>query len=58
MIRNLTSMQAIGYKEILSYLKGEISFAESIQLIKREPESMRKGNFHGLNECETSIGLI
>lgn len=42
---NLTSMQAIGYKEILSYLKGEISFAEAIHLIKRGTRKYAKRQF-------------
>lgn len=32
---NYVSMQGIGYKEILKYLKGEISLGESIHLIKK-----------------------
>ena len=32
---HLTSMQAIGYKEIVSYLEGEITLDEAIRLIKR-----------------------
>ncbi|MBI0387844.1 tRNA (adenosine(37)-N6)-dimethylallyltransferase MiaA [Thermoactinomyces sp. CICC 24227] len=32
---HLTSMQAIGYKEIVSYLKNEITLDEAIHLIKR-----------------------
>ncbi|MBA4602351.1 tRNA (adenosine(37)-N6)-dimethylallyltransferase MiaA [Thermoactinomyces mirandus] len=31
---HLTSMQAIGYKEIMSYLEGDISFDEAVHLIK------------------------
>lgn len=33
--RNLTSMQAIGYKEIMSYLEGEISLENAVDLIKQ-----------------------
>lgn len=43
--QELTSMQAIGYKEILSYLKGEISLDESIQRIKRGTRKYAKRQF-------------
>ncbi|TCS93808.1 tRNA (adenosine(37)-N6)-dimethylallyltransferase MiaA [Hazenella coriacea] len=33
--RGLTSMQAIGYKEIMSYLQGEISLEQAIDMIKQ-----------------------
>ncbi len=32
---HLTSMQAIGYKEIMNYLEGDISFEEAVQMIKQ-----------------------
>lgn len=32
---HLTSMQAIGYKEIMNYLEGDISFDEAVQMIKQ-----------------------
>lgn len=43
--QELTSMQAIGYKEILSYLKGEISLEEAIRLIKRGTRKYAKRQF-------------
>lgn len=42
---HLTSMQAIGYKEILSYLKGEISFTDSVELIKQGTRKYAKRQF-------------
>lgn len=42
---NLTSMQAIGYKEILSYLEGECSFEEAVGLIKRATRKYAKRQF-------------
>ncbi|MCO8194299.1 tRNA (adenosine(37)-N6)-dimethylallyltransferase MiaA [Anaerofustis sp. NSJ-163] len=39
---NLTSMRALGYKEIVSYLKNEISFEEAIYIIKRDTRHFAK----------------
>jgi tRNA dimethylallyltransferase len=33
--RDLTSMQALGYKEIMMYLDGEFSLDEAVEAIKR-----------------------
>lgn len=35
-LRNSTAMQGLGYKEIVSYLDGEISLDEAIYIIKRQ----------------------
>ena len=40
--RDLVSMQGLGYKEILSYLEGEISLDEAIYLIKRDTRHFAK----------------
>lgn len=40
--RSLVSMQALGYKEILSYLDGEISLEEAIYIIKRDTRHFAK----------------
>lgn len=40
--RNLVSMQGLGYKEILSYLEGEISLERAIYLIKRDTRHFAK----------------
>ncbi len=37
-----TSMQAIGYKELVRHLEGEISYDEAIELIKRESRHYAK----------------
>lgn len=39
---DLTSMQGIGYKEIIKYLKGEYSFDEAIEIIKRDSRRYAK----------------
>lgn len=40
--KDLVSMQGIGYKEIISYLEGEISFEEAIYIIKRDTRHFAK----------------
>ncbi|KXZ39845.1 tRNA dimethylallyltransferase [Alkalithermobacter thermoalcaliphilus JW-YL-7 = DSM 7308] len=39
---NMTSMQGIGYKEIIKYLKGEYSLEEAIYIIKRDSRRYAK----------------
>lgn len=43
--KDLVSMQGIGYKEIISYLHGEITLEESIELIKRGTRNYAKRQF-------------
>ena len=38
-------MQAIGYKEFIPYFKGELSLAESIDLLKRNSRRFAKRQF-------------
>lgn len=40
--KNLTSMQAIGYKEIISYLEGEVELEEAIEILKRNTRRFAK----------------
>ena len=40
--KDLTSMQAIGYKEIISYLENQNSFEESIETLKRNTRRFAK----------------
>lgn len=40
--RNLVSMQGLGYKEIISYLEGEISLDEAIYILKRDTRHFAK----------------
>lgn len=40
--RDLVSMQGLGYKEILSYLDGELSLEEAVYLIKRDTRHFAK----------------
>lgn len=42
---NFVSMQGIGYKEILRYLKGEITLEESINLIKKRTKEFVKRQY-------------
>lgn len=42
MQKNMVSMQGLGYKEILSYLQGEISYEEAVYLIKRDTRHFAK----------------
>lgn len=37
-----TAMQAIGYKEVLSYLKGEYSLEETVEILKRDTRHYAK----------------
>jgi tRNA dimethylallyltransferase len=40
--RSMVSMQGLGYKEVLDYLDGEISFEEASYLIKRDTRHFAK----------------
>lgn len=40
--KELVSMQGIGYKEIIAYLEGKISFEEAIYIIKRDTRHFAK----------------
>lgn len=40
--KGMVSMQGLGYKEILSYLEGEISLEEAVYLIKRDTRHFAK----------------
>lgn len=40
-----TALQAIGYKEIISFLKGDLTFEEAIRLIKKRTKSYAKRQF-------------
>ncbi|MBU4319581.1 MAG: tRNA (adenosine(37)-N6)-dimethylallyltransferase MiaA [Nitrospinae bacterium] len=51
-IHLLSSMQAIGYKEIAMYLNGEIPFEEAIRLIKRSTKRYAKRQFTWFNKEE------
>ena len=37
-----TAVQAIGYKEMLSYIKGEITLSDSVELIKKNTRNYAK----------------
>src|SRR5699024_8815027 len=40
--RSMVSMQGLGYKEILSFLEGEISKEEAVRIIKRDTRHFAK----------------
>lgn len=40
--RDMVSMQGLGYKEILSYLEGEVSLDEAVRIIKRDTRHFAK----------------
>ncbi|MCI9142732.1 MAG: tRNA (adenosine(37)-N6)-dimethylallyltransferase MiaA [Lachnospiraceae bacterium] len=40
--RGMTSMQGLGYKEILAYLEGELALEEAVELIKRDTRHFAK----------------
>lgn len=49
-----TASQAVGYREVLSHLAGEIDLAEAKELIKTRTRRFAKGQgtwFRGLSEC-------
>ncbi len=61
---SITSVQALGYKEIASYLQGEISIEESIRLIKKRTKRFAKrqlswfkrdGNIYWYNLSKTNL---
>ncbi|WP_123931162.1 tRNA (adenosine(37)-N6)-dimethylallyltransferase MiaA [Thermodesulfitimonas autotrophica] len=43
--REATAMQALGYKEIAAYLKGEVTFEEAVRLLKRNTRRFAKRQF-------------
>ncbi|MTI48129.1 tRNA (adenosine(37)-N6)-dimethylallyltransferase MiaA [Sporosalibacterium faouarense] len=40
--KNLTSLQGLGYKEIISYLNGEYTYDEAIEILKRDSRRFAK----------------
>ncbi len=40
--RGMVSMQGLGYKEMLTYLDGEISFSEAVRILKRDTRHFAK----------------
>jgi tRNA dimethylallyltransferase len=49
------SMQAIGYKEIISWIKGEITYEEAIELIKRDSRRYAKRQITWFKRVEDTI---
>ena len=54
---SLNSMRALGYKEIVSYLKGDISLEESIYIIKRDTRHFAKRQLTWFKRNEDVIWL-
>ena len=46
--KNTIAMQGLGYKEIISYLKGEISKEEAVYILKRDTRRYAKDRLPGL----------
>ncbi len=44
--RELVSMQGIGYKEIISYLEGEMNLDEATEILKRNTRRYAKKTTH------------
>ena len=40
--KDMVSMQGLGYKELLSYLDGEISYGEAVRILKRDTRHFAK----------------
>ena len=40
--RGLVSMQALGYKEILAFLEGELPYEEAVEVLKRNTRHFAK----------------
>ena len=40
--KDLVSMQGLGYKEILAYLNGEMSYEEAVYILKRDTRHFAK----------------
>ncbi|MFQ6977187.1 MAG: tRNA dimethylallyltransferase [Oscillibacter sp.] len=56
--RDVTAMQAIGYKEALAYLDGEAAREEAIDEIKPAPASMPSASSRGCGATPASTGFI
>ncbi|MCX7914105.1 MAG: hypothetical protein N2511_05925, partial [Thermodesulfovibrionales bacterium] len=54
---NLPALQAIGYKELLSYLKGEIVLERAIALIKKRSRNYAKRQYTWFKREEGIIWL-
>ena len=53
--KNNTSMQAIGYKEIIKYIENEISLSDAIDLIKKESRHYAKRQLTWLRRDENVV---
>jgi tRNA dimethylallyltransferase len=52
-----TAMQAIGYKEILPYLKGECSLEEAVEMLKRNTRRYAKRQMTWFRRMQEIIWL-
>lgn len=56
--KNLVSMQGIGYKEIIKYIEGEISFDEAVNILKRDTRHFAKRQITWFkHQCEDGIWI-
>ena len=47
--KNYKSLQAIGYKELFSYYKGDITLDEAIELVKKKSRNYAKRQYTWFN---------
>lgn len=55
--KNNQSMKAIGYRQVLSYLEGEISLEEAIELIKRDSRRYAKRQLTWFRRYEDALWI-
>ena len=55
--RNATALQAIGYKELFPYFRGEASLAEAVESIKRESRRYAKRQITWFAREENAVPL-
>ncbi|MBO4412614.1 MAG: tRNA (adenosine(37)-N6)-dimethylallyltransferase MiaA, partial [Clostridia bacterium] len=55
--KDCQAMQGIGYKEVISYLNGEINFEECVELIKKRTRNYAKRQITFLNSFKNVINI-
>lgn len=57
-LADTTAAQAIGYKEILKYINGEMSFEDAIELLKRESRRYAKRQITWFKQYNDRINIL
>jgi len=57
-LANSTAAQAIGYKELLKYINGEMSFEEAVELLKRESRRYAKRQITWFKQYDDRINVF